>query len=176
MNDKHKVFGAGLAKTGTTTLAACFEVLGITPHAGYRQDLKLDLARTGDCEPILQEAIKYRGFQDAPWGRQYRELDERFPGNKFILTTRLDGPTRARSVWKKHVRTGRVRGEITPEFIRKCTKSYEKHNAEVRAYFAGRPDDFMEVCWEDGDGWSRVCGFLGVPEPSVPFPHLNSSV
>jgi hypothetical protein len=25
----------------------------------------------------------------------------------------------------------------------------------------------------EGDGWEKLCPFLGVPVPSVPFPHLH---
>jgi hypothetical protein len=45
----------------------------------------------------------------------------------------------------------------------------------VRAYFAGRPDDLLEVCWEAGDGWKELASFLGQPVPALPFPHLNKA-
>ncbi len=49
---------------------------------------------------------------------------------------------------------------------------YERHNEAVREFFAGT-DRLLEVCWEEGDGWPQLCGFLGVPVPDVPFPHSN---
>jgi hypothetical protein len=30
----------------------------------------------------------------------------------------------------------------------------------------------MNIC--DGEGWPRLCNFLGKEKPSVPFPHLNA--
>ena len=49
---------------------------------------------------------------------------------------------------------------------------YEHHNEAVRAYFAGT-DRLLDVCWEEGDGWDELTGFLGLPVPDAPFPHSN---
>lgn len=50
---------------------------------------------------------------------------------------------------------------------------YRRHNAEVRQYFSDRGDDLLEVDWSRGDGWNELCGFVGKPVPSIPFPHAN---
>jgi hypothetical protein len=52
---------------------------------------------------------------------------------------------------------------------------YENHNKKVRAYFEGRKDDFLGVCWEEGDEWEEVCGFLEHDVPQVEFPHRKKS-
>jgi hypothetical protein len=57
---------------------------------------------------------------------------------------------------------------------RKC-KIYNEHNNAVKEYFVGRPDDLLVVCWEEGHGWSEICGFLGLPVPELPFPHKNAA-
>ena len=174
MRHQGKVFGVGLSKTGTTTLGECFEILGLQPHAGHKRRLKAIMRRGGDREAILTEAERYRSFEDSPWYHLYRELDQRFPSSKFILTTRVDSGTHARSAWNMLVRKGQRRGEISPEVRKRNQQHYEAHNAAVRDYFRDRPDDFLEVCWERGDGWGRLCNFLGVPVPDVPFPHRNA--
>jgi len=43
----------------------------------------------------------------------------------------------------------------------------------VRAYFADRQKDFLVLDLGGGDGWRKVCGFLGDPVPNRPFPHEN---
>ena len=53
-------------------------------------------------------------------------------------------------------------------------KRYDEHNADVRAYFAQRPDDLLVIDVTAGDGWDRLCPFLGVDVPDAPFPHRNS--
>src|SRR5207244_3747964 len=49
--------------------------------------------------------------------------------------------------------------------------AYERHNATVReAIPASRLVD-----WQPGDGWEPICKALGLPMPSEPFPHVNST-
>lgn len=56
----------------------------------------------------------------------------------------------------------------------RCIEVYEAHNAAVRAYFADRPDDLLEMNLAQGDGSEKLCRFLGVPIPQSPFPEANS--
>jgi hypothetical protein len=53
-------------------------------------------------------------------------------------------------------------------------RSYEAHAEAVRQYFADRPDDLLEMDITAGDGWDVLCPFLGMPSPTIPFPHVNS--
>lgn len=46
---------------------------------------------------------------------------------------------------------------------------YERHNEEVRREVP--PSRLLD--YEVGQGWEPLCAFLGVPIPSVPFPHVN---
>ena len=50
---------------------------------------------------------------------------------------------------------------------------YEQHNREVREYFKDRPDDLLVFRLTEGDGWKKLCTFLGEPVPGTPFPHKN---
>jgi len=43
----------------------------------------------------------------------------------------------------------------------------------VREYFRDRPDDLLEVCWEEKHGWSELASFLNEAFPEVKFPHKN---
>jgi hypothetical protein len=42
-------------------------------------------------------------------------------------------------------------------------------------YFADKPDKLLVICWENKDGWNKLCDFLNKSVPKVPFPHLNKS-
>jgi hypothetical protein len=169
----NRVVGVGMSKTGTTTLADCFEILGFTPHKGYDPTLRAARKKPGGVEKILKTAERYRSFEDSPWFHVYRELDQRFPGSKFILTVRRDSMTHAKSSWNHGVRGGTRRGASTEEYLQEKIRVYEQHNAGVREYFKDRPDDLLVICWENGDGWEKLCPFLGVPVPGVPIPHSN---
>ena len=180
--NRSRVFGIGLNKTGTTTLGKALATLGFTHHQGFRRDLVMEYAE-GRLDGILEIAAEYNNFEDWPWPLVYPELDEAFPGSKFVLTTR-----RSAEVWyeslcrhadRKSSETRRVREVVygygdpadRPDYFRRF---YERHNAEARAHFASRPDDLLEICWEVESDWSRLAAFLGVTAPRVELPHENA--
>lgn len=177
-----RVFGIGWAKTGTTTLGQCFKLLGYQ-HQGQRLDLVLDLAR-GELGRIMDLASSKESFEDWPWPLIYSELDQAFPGSKFILTIRSP------SAWLKSYTNmlenlGHASDEINNirriiyeiPFPRASAKEliarYERHNDEVSRYFSGRNEDLLIVDWTQGHGWKELCGFLDHEIPCIPFPHEN---
>jgi hypothetical protein len=175
-----KVFGIGLNKTGTTTLAQCLQ------HFGYRHaSSNLELTRMvgrHELEPVLRFAEDFDSFEDWPWPLIYRELDARFPGSRFVLTVRRSGDAWLRSLKNHALLTGPTEfrriayGHASPEgFEAEHLAVYERHNREVHAYFADRPRDLLEVCWETGSGWQDLADFLGHPAPDLPLPHANRS-
>jgi hypothetical protein len=191
---KTKVFGIGWAKTGVTTLGRCLRDLGYRYH-GQRLDLVDDLAAgdsasgdwtSADLSRILAVAAAHDAFTDWPWILLYRQLDEAFPGSRFVLTLR--DPAR----WLKSYRSmiARLR-PATPELVARRRIIYglpfpdvtdamllerrERHDAAVREWFRDRPESLLTVDWEAGDGWEQLCGFLGEPVPSRAFPHENKA-
>jgi hypothetical protein len=177
-----KLLGVGWAKTGTTTLGRCFELLGFSHQAG-RLDLVEHLA-DGDVGPVLELARDWDAFEDWPWLLLYREFDAAFPGSRFVLTTR--DPADQLESWRNMLRDGRhTRPEVTrarqvlyglpfPDVTdEQVMARVQQHEADVRSYFADRPDDLLEVDWTRGDGWPELCGFLDLPVPDEPFPHAN---
>jgi hypothetical protein len=182
-----KVFGIGLPKTGTTTLGYCFKQFGFK-HRSYDMDLAVQVKRN-ELENVLAEAEKYETFEDWPWFLIYREVDQRFPNSKFILTLRKDTETYVASLRRHHARQG-IRKEdfakphwwddvfgFAPDQwdYQKSVQRYERHNLEVLEYFRGRTNDLLVVCWENSDGWDNLSKFLNKPCPDEPFPHLNIS-
>jgi hypothetical protein len=56
-------------------------------------------------------------------------------------------------------------------------EGWTRHRAEYLAdldrYFAKRPGDLLVINIPAGDGWEKLCPFLGVPVPDLPFPFKN---
>lgn len=180
MDQAAKVFGVGFHKTGTTSLGVGLEMLG------YRV-----CGPVGKWDPDIAENVmvlalaataEYDAFQDNPWPLLYREMDERFPGSKFILTIR---PTEG---WVASV-VNFFGTEETP--MRRwiygdgagCpvgneevwAARYDAHNREVIAYFADRPGDLLVMRLIEGEGWEALCPFLGHEPPADEFPHRNKA-
>lgn len=175
-----KIFGIGLNKTGTTTLGVCLKHFGYH-HATSNLELTRCVER-GDLAAVFAFTDLHESFEDWPWPLIYRQLDERYPGSKFVLTTRRDGETWVKSLKKHALLTGPTEfrriayGHAMPDgHEAEHIALYERHNREVRDYFRGRPADFLEVCWETGSGWAELCAFLGKPVPNLPVPHTNRS-
>lgn len=165
-----KIFGIGAAKTGTSSLGACFELLGYT-HIGWSENLEAKFLG-GDFEYLFDVVEQFQSFEDTPWNSDdfYQKLDERFRGSKFILTVR---DTRE---WFRSYST--FFREMIPDVTDKegeLIADYDRRNREVMGYFARRNGDFivMNIC--AGDGWEKICPFLGVPLASAPFPHENKN-
>jgi hypothetical protein len=55
------------------------------------------------------------------------------------------------------------------------TASFERHHAEIRRYFARRPQDLLELDATAGHDWERLCPFIGASVPSQTYPKLNQS-
>lgn len=182
LRSRPKFLGVGWAKTGTTSLGECFRQLGYR-HVSRRLD-GIDYLAAGKISAISRIARCYDTFEDWPWLLLYKEFDRRFPGMKFILTTRPSAP------WlKSYLNQIEQPGHETEIMNRrraflygisfpnpdydKLIQRYERHNAEVRDYFKDRPQDLLEVDWSQGDGWAQLALFLGHPVPSTPFPHAN---
>jgi hypothetical protein len=179
-----KVFGIGWARTGTTTLGTCFEILGYD-HQGQDLDLVDDIA-TGDLTRILAQADKKQAFEDWPWIILYQELDAAFPGSRFILTTREprkwvrsylhilrnQGRASVKANRRRQILYGLPFPDVTEDEL---IDRYLRHNQEVIVYFQNRPNDLLVLDWEERAGWDALCDFLDVEVPDVPFPHANRS-
>ncbi len=177
-----KIIGVGNQKTGTTTLGAALRLLGYR-HQSYSVRSSLMYAN-GSLEELLTWSDHYQSFDDVPWALLYRELDDRHPGSKFILTYRRSSQAWFDSLAKHMQRMGSksashemneaIYGRPDPQHDRALAiRVYEEHNEAVRRYFRDRPGDFIELCWENGDGWPELTGFLGRPIPAASFPHAN---
>src|SRR5262245_223522 len=83
---KTKVFGIGFQKTGTTSLAVGLYTLGYNV-TGYFGAHDPHIA-TKVYDYAYDLADRFDGAQDTPWPIIYKELDQRYPSSKFVLTLR----------------------------------------------------------------------------------------
>lgn len=175
---KEKVFGIGLSRTGTTSLTEALSVLG------YRSV----------HFPLSYEGIReYDAATDTTVALWYKRLDKDYPGSKFVLTIRDESSwlesmewlfnkscffTGGSADWRKRVPWAviEVNEKLygTCEFDRgKLIEAYRKHYVDVLKYFEGRENDLLVMNIIKGDGWEKICPFLGKPVPDRSFPCVN---
>lgn len=176
---REKIFGIGLSRTGTLSLAHALKSIGFNaihfPHTYDRLDEDVDAAVDGivPCD--------------------FEELDKKFPHSKFILTTRGIGEWLGSMEWLMDrgfylPREGGKPPEMTP-IIRRIFErlygttsfneslladGYRRHHKRVTDYFSSRRGDLLEMSIVDGDGWGKLCTFLRRPIPKAAFPHLHA--
>lgn len=159
-----KIFGIGLSKTGSRSLAQALKLLGYsTMHYPWSLD---------DIE-------KHTATLDIPVSCRFKELDILFPGSKFILTWRdYDSWIASTSkkppdphkppIWKLETRL-RTYGSL--HFDYECyTRTWHRHHEEVMSYFSNRPNDFLLLKLSNPDKWGALCHFLGRDIPDEPYP------
>lgn len=134
----------------------------------------------GRIDRLIDILHKYDSCDDWPWALIYREIDEAFPGSKFILTKRVTSDAWFDSLCSHAERTGpsvqrlRIYGYAMPHGQKEAhIRFYEKHNETVEKYFGDKPERLLVVCWEEGDGWEELGRFLGLEPPAGPLPHAN---
>lgn len=154
---KDKVFAVGFNKTGTTSIHALFESLGLPSFHGteWRALNDLALLRRYDC------------FSDGPPADLDR-LDQLFPGARFILQVReLDDWVYSRLA---HIDGEKARGvhnadpgwDTTDESVVGWIRRRNAYHLRVLDHFAHRPGDLLIVNFvRDPAAASRIAQFLG---------------
>ena len=198
-----KVICAGLAKTGTTSLAKALQVLGYNvydfkEHFEFHLQQWLDSFET-DRHPNFKEI--YQGVDavtDVPPAFWFEEISATFPEAKVILTVRDSEDAWLKS-WKEHLQLGSefVTFYIKPLFIvvpwmRKAKHFvdtlhqaiYGSFNPEATALYRVKYRQHNErvqavipaeklLVFNVKQGWKPLCEFLGCDIPSTPFPREN---
>ena len=197
-----KVIGAGQGRTGTHSLKLALEQLGLGPchHMAEVIEHPEQYAywqRVFDDQPVDWEEV-YRGYNsavDAPTCFVYRELAERYPDAKVILTLRdpeswyksVSATIMSPDIWDAQRKTDHPMTKLGPHlagFRRRrgyqpfrpddhdaAIQDFHRHNAEVRNVI---PAERLLV-YEISEGWAPLRNFLGVDVPDQPFPHSNTS-
>lgn len=187
--DAPKVFGIGLMKTGTTTVAQALQRLGyFTAH--YRNDFTMEILR-------LEDAFVFDAMLDTPVCVFFESLLSLFPNARFVYTVR-PFESWARSVEQHYRRT--FAGAGTDEILRRgvarrggvihgmdrslsfaslflphgdLASAWRAYDARVRRCFRDQPERLLEFDVESGDGWGKLCGFLDEAVPDELFPWEN---
>jgi hypothetical protein len=199
-----KIIGAGLGRTGTTSLKAALEHLGFGPcyhmaeivqhpeHAAAW--LAAGEGRLDEVEAILES---YPSAVDHPACNFYVELMERHPEAKVVLTVRD-----ADKWYESCLRTIHAISQDVPmrwmgHLVPRLGPMFRMAGALVwKGTFGGRfrdkqhaiavferhneevrrrvPADKLLV-FDVTEGWEPLCRFLGVPVPAIPFPRLNDT-
>ena len=172
------IFGIGLPRTGTNSLTAALNDLG---YSAVQEWLDVGGWRNvyANSVPALD---RHCGAVIGFCSFCYPLLDRRYPSSKFILTLRYE------LAWLESVRRlceqrpeafGREFRERIFGFAdydaRRLRQAWLGHYVEVQRYFAGREGDLLIMDIAAGDGWDRLCPFLGVKAPDGPFPHRSPS-
>ena len=140
--EEGKVFGIGLSRTGSTSLNRALELLGYRSHFVKSYD---------EFESSISD---YDAYTHTPLVPVWRELDQRFPGSKFILTVR-DRESWVRScaalydaqagvTEPDHMLANRRRvygtENFDPEYF---SRFYERHLSEVTQHFNDREGSLL---------------------------------
>jgi glycosyltransferase involved in cell wall biosynthesis len=183
-DDRPRVFGIGLNKTGTSSLHAAVSHLGFRSVHHGGSDLAEAIRRSRDeGRPMLADVdADLDAFFDIEEVRQgYAQLDREHPGSKFVLSVRdVDEWVASRVRHVQHQRDLRDLGLPHGAFLDIDVPAWlaerEAHHDSVLAHFAGRPDDLLVIDVSAGQGWERLAPFLGWGRlPERPFPWENRS-
>ncbi len=181
-NIQTKIFCIGLSKTGTSSLAAALDILGFQT----KDNIGVSRYIPGDLESSVDLSIidENDAFTDTPIPSFYRELDGRYPHSKFILTIRKSSgwlkscrkQFNKQAVEKRSNAINRLFKDIygLPFFEEeKFVRGYECFVDGALDYFRNRPDDLLIIDITVGEGWEKLCPFLGKDIPDQPFPMTN---
>ena len=189
-----KVIGAGIGRTGTTSLRAaleqllggrCYHMMELFPRPA---DVPVwHAAATGRYPDWSEFLSEYVAAVDWPASAYWEPLSAAFPRALIILSTRHDAEAWWRSAsqtifpatvnaepgpWREMV-YAMFAARFTTDFENKeaAIAAYEAHNAYVRAH---APRERL-IEWQPEQGWAPLCAALGVAEPDSPFPHANTT-
>jgi 3'-phosphoadenosine 5'-phosphosulfate (PAPS) 3'-phosphatase len=176
-----KIFGIGLSKTGTTSLARALEILGYKT----KDYPGISRYRAGDLTAVDLDVIDvHDALTDTPIPSFYRELDQKYPGSKFILTARestgwlksckkqfTEPHAASQNDAHKQLFTDLYGTIVFDE--EKFRAGYDRFVNGVMEYFKDRPQDLLVIDVTAGDGWEKLCPFLGKHTPEIPFPKAN---
>lgn len=190
-----QVIGAGFGRTGTMSLKAALELLGLNPCYHMVECFPRGPAHWARWTQALNgsadwDAI-FDGFAatvDFPACTSYRALADHYPNAKIVLTVR-DPESWYRSTqetifsppWMEWLATSEaaafMNATVNDYFNNRMhdreylIARFNQHVAEVKAAI---PSERLLV-YEVKQGWAPLCEFLSRPVPDEAFPHINDT-
>jgi hypothetical protein len=194
-----KVFGVGLSRTGTKSLAVALRRLGFTsvhfPCDPITQAEIAEYCGSGASGLRLSVLESFDAIIDTPVCCAYKALDVSYPGSKFILTVRKKESwlTSCERYWKYSLALAK---ESAPDAsynkfidfvnlrmygihdydIDHFSKAYDEYLQDISTHFEGRDKDLLVLDICGGEGWNELCSFLGRQVPDHPFPWETDAV
>jgi hypothetical protein len=191
-----QIIGAGLPRTGTSSLNRALEYLlngrgyhmTVIPGHPFNLGDEWDRALADDMPDWDKVFAGFTSAVDWPSSMFWRELSVAYPDAPVILSVRNSAETWVQSLEATILPVAREalapdwsdgRGLLTLferftgteqwDDVATLKAAYERHNAEVRKTI---PESRL-VEWQAADGWLPICQALELPVPDVPFPWLN---
>jgi Sulfotransferase domain len=192
-----RIIGAGLGRTGTTSLKSALEELlgGRCYHMFEVRERPEDPDTWGDAYegklPNWETFFDgYKAAVDWPSAPFWRELSEVFPDAPILLSVR-----NADAWWKSTSSTifialARYFAPDAPDdgwtrmgrgMMAKFTPAWQDEEGAKAAYLAyndhvrATAPAHRLVEWSPGDGWEPICTALELKVPDHPFPHVNTT-
>lgn len=185
-----RVIGIGLPKTGTTSLAAALAELGLF-HADHHCPITHQ-------HLAIEDVMFFDSISDSFAAHAFETLYALFPNAKFVLTERPEEGWResyqnhnltfhgisafdrsehgfaAAATTTRHGVDQKLMYFLTALGAGSLDTAYAEHQARVLGFFRDKPAErFLRFDLFAGDGWEKLCRFLGVPTPDTGFPHRN---
>jgi len=173
-----KIFCIGLSRTGTTSICHAFRQLGYTANHFPNGIRNIEKKQVSTDIPVVffwkQGILEYQ-WPDARYILTYRDSD------KWIeAATKFWTRWPALQSTKRRVRSMVAQAhEVcygSVEFKRdQYLEHYIKHAEYVRNYFKAAPKGkFLEINICAGEGWEKLCSWLGEDIPGSAFPWRNT--
>ena len=173
-----KVFVIGFNKCGTSSMCQALKMLGY--HADHFSTQNAVKRAIQEKKPPLHYVkTPFNAYTDNCWiSYNFELLDKHYPGSKFILLTRnMEDWLKSR---KKHVlrnRKAAAKGEYKGGWLKieekKWIRNWNRYHPRVKKYFKNRPKDLLIIDVCKGEGFDKLCSFLGKKKPNAYFPREN---
>lgn len=197
------VIGAGMGRTGTSSLKRALEQLGLGPCHHMEEVVKnpaevptWEAAARGEQVDWVTFTKRWRSAVDFPSALYWRELMTAFPEGKVILSVRDPAG------WYESMRqtivpimtrfpitlvvpllpyvSGPLRVMRSTQINRELFQRFDRERAE-RTFVEWNEEVKRTVpkerllVFEAKQGWAPLCEFLGVPVPEGPYPRVNDT-
>jgi len=192
-----RVIGAGLPRTGTTSLRAglehllggpCYHMSEFNEHFDRDESLWIR-AYDGDSSAFAKLFGSYVAAVDWPTSLLWRELADCYPDALIVLSRRstvaqwwtsLDATVwdsiralTAQSTYYPITQTMFAKAGLSDDWDSPAAATALYHRV-IDDVTAAIPEQRLLV-WEPADGWAPLCAALDLAVPTVPFFHHNTT-
>lgn len=188
-----KIIGAGMGRTGTSSLKVALEILGIGRCYHMSEVLKnpecvTDWTNAAEGNADWDKIFNgYSATVDNPGCNFWKELADYHPEAKVILTVRdadkwFDSTNETIHSEKF---AGFIKNSPFGAMIQKTVWDMMGNRMQDRSYmikfFNDRTSEIIDyiaperlLVYQVSEGWEPLCAFLDIPVPDTEFPRINS--